>query len=225
MHSLTRDISAEDLAEIYAERDEYRPPGEASIASLPGDLWELIGDHLCLADAASLAFATKTLRERMNAEMVWKQLLVGSNRRERLDFLIRLDKTLPLHLLCSQCATYHPRTQVSRETYKADFVNNPLFVCPKVKESWLPRSKLTYRKELPFAFIQLATRQRNYGALYGIPASSLDRRWRCSESGWTHASRFVVVKGHLLMRIVSQRIAPPNMMDTERRLLLLDRMD
>ena len=225
MHSLTRDISNEDLAEIYAQRDIYRPPGEGSIASLPADLWELIASYVSLADEASITFATKTLRDRLDGRSAWKQLSFAENKKERLDFLFRLDRQMPLHLLCSQCAQFHPRIQPGGEVFKPDFVNNPVFHCPRVKDSWLPRSKITYRREMPFAYVQLATRQRNFGALYGITAAALDRRWRCPESGWTHASRHVVVKGHLLMRVVSQRIAPPNMMDTERRLLLLDRTD
>ena len=225
MHSLTRDISVEDLEEIYATRNVYRPPGEPSIASLPADLWELVAQYLSLADRQSMAFSTKTLRERFGGISVWKQLNAPEEKRSKLDFLYRIDRMMPLHLLCSQCATFHPRIRIGHEILKPDFVNNPLFVCSKVRDSWLPRSKLTFRRELPFAFVQLATRQRNFGALYGIPSSSLDRRWKCPESQWSHAARYVVVKGHLLMRVISQRIAPPNMMDTERRLLILDRTD
>jgi hypothetical protein len=225
MHSLTRDISNEDLAEIYATRDLNRPPGEGSIASLPAGLWELIASFFSLADHASLAASTKTLKERLRGDRVWKELNAKENKKEKLDFLFRLDKEFPLQLLCHQCATFHTRIQPGREVFKADYINNPIFHCPKVRDSWLPRSTLTYRRQMPFAFVQLATRSRNFGALYGIPAASLDRRWKCSESQWTHASRYVVVRGHLLMRIVSQRIAPPGMLDTERRLLLLDRND
>ena len=225
MHSLARDVSVEDLAEIYAQRDVHRPPGEGSIASLPAGLWEVIAGYLGLADEAALAYSTKTLRDRLEGRKPWKRVLDPTNKKEKLDFLFRIDKQMPLHLLCSQCARFHPRIQPGRETFKPDFVNNPVFICPSVKDSWLPRSKLTYKRDMPFAFVQLATRQRRLGALYGITAMSLDRRWKCPESGWTHASRHVIVKGHLLMRIISQKIAPPGMMDTERRLLLLDRTD
>ncbi|KIW04585.1 uncharacterized protein PV09_04334 [Verruconis gallopava] len=225
MHSLTRDRSIEDLAELYMSQNEYRNPGEFSIASLPASLWERIASFLSLADSASLALANSILRARLDGDTLWRKLNNPANKVARLDFLFRLDKYMPLHLLCTPCATFHQRIRMGREQYKADFVANPLYLCPKVYDTWLPRMRLTYGRELPFSFIQLATRQRNFGSLHGIPASSLDRRWKCSASEWSHATRFVVVKGNLLMRVISQCIAPPNMMDTERRMLLLDRMD
>jgi hypothetical protein len=224
MHSLTRDLSNEDLSAVYVN-EPNRPPGEWSIAILPSTLWELVASYMSLADAASLALANTTLRSRLGGYNIWKQLKDPANKKFKLDLLFRLDKHEPLHLLCTPCATYHTRTQFGREQFKNDFVANPLFDCPKVKDSYLPRMRLTYGRELPFGFVQLATRQRHFGAIYGVPASSLDRRWKCAASQWTHASRYVVFKGHLLMRVISQCIAPPNMMDTERRLLLLERQD
>jgi hypothetical protein len=224
MHSLTRDLSNEDLSEVYISQ-AYRPPGEPSVASLPSPLWEIIASYLSLADRASLAFASKTLRNRLGGDSVLKKLNGPADKQAKLDFLFRLDKHMPLHLLCTPCAMYHERIQLGREQLKSDFVANPLFICPRVKDSWLPRMRLTYGRELPFGFIQLATRQWKFGALHGVLASSLDRRWKCTKSQWLHATRFVVVKGHLLMRAISQCIAPPNIMDTERRLLLLERMD
>jgi hypothetical protein len=224
MHTLIRDLSNEDLSEIYVSQ-AFRPPGESSIASLPSSLWELIASYVTLADAASLALASKTLQGRLDGGKLWKQLNDPKNKRVKLDFLFRLDKHMPLHLLCTPCGTYHARIQLGREQLKTDFVNNPLVLCPKVRDTYLSRMRLTYGRELPFGFVQLATRQRNFSALHGILATSLDRRWKCANSQWSHATRFVVVKGHLLVRVISHCVAPPNMMDTERRLLLLERMD
>ena len=195
---------------------------ERMVASLPSDLWTLIASYLSAADVARLAYSTKILRDKLGSTP-FEALRSPENKLELHDFLLHFDSRLPDHLLCYQCSTYHLRTQPRRESLKADFVENPLFACPNVNNSLLPRMRLTYGRELPYSFVQLGMRSHKHSAAHGIPHDSLSRHWKCRDSAWTHRTRYMIHDGHLLVRVVSQAFAPPKLTKTEERHLLYDR--
>ncbi|KAF2810876.1 uncharacterized protein BDZ99DRAFT_561430 [Mytilinidion resinicola] len=195
---------------------------ERMIASLPPDLWKHILSHLDLVSAAALTIASKTLFLKLGTSSL-ATLNAPQNRPSRLRFLQYLDPTLPLHLLCFPCATYHLRLNPGQERLTADYTSTPLFLCPKVHSSVLPRTRLTHARALPLAFVQLVLRAHCYGPTYGIPTATLSRRWNCPHSNWRHATRYMVHRDHLLMRVVSQCIAEPKLTPTGERMLLYSR--
>lgn len=88
----------------------------------------------------------------------------------------------------------------------------------------MPRLRITHGRELPYGWVQLVLRGR-YSIAHGVQPSALERRWKCRDSGWSHRTRYMVHDGRLLMRVVSQAVAPPNstMTATTTRHLLYDR--
>ena len=222
LHSLSRRLSLDSDNETL--REEEREPGEPMIASLPPQLWKRIADLASVSDAAALALSSKTLLDRLG-EGYWKALELPEHRRDKINFLVRLNKDLPGYLLCFPCAKFHLRAQYGEERYKVNYVMNPLFNCPMAQHARLPRMRLTHARELPFAFVQLVTRAKRFGSSYGITADSLGRRWKCSDSQWTHNTRFIIYKGHLLMRVVSTSPAPTDITPTGERMLLFERGD
>ncbi|KAI9932983.1 hypothetical protein ASPWEDRAFT_166635 [Aspergillus wentii DTO 134E9] len=203
---------------------DHRPPGEPVVASLSSELWDLVAEHLNPADVASLAFASKTLRLRLGPGP-WLALRYPENREYRIDFLVHQDRYLPYHLLCFPCAKYHRRTRVGSERLQPADVVNPLFDCPNIRNPQLPppRHRITHGRVLPFTFVQLVTRARRFAPFYGIPPEFLSRRWR--RDGWLHQSRYLIEKGRLLMRVVSQCFAPPDLPPSSQRMLLYSRED
>lgn len=209
-----------DLEVIDHLTDLYR----RQFAALPLDVWERIVSFLSPVDAASLAISTRILLDKLGREPL-HSLNEPENKNNKLAFLHRLDAQHPLYVLCFPCAKFHRRTNPGNEVLKADFVANPLFQCPNVRNSFLPRLRLVHGRELPYSFIQLALRSHRHTPLHGIPHESLSRRWKCKDSGWSHRTRFMVHDGRLLMRVVSQAFARPNaeMTETSQRHLLFDR--
>jgi hypothetical protein len=195
---------------------------ERLIKSLPSDVWKSIAAFLEPADAAHLAIASKTLKEKLGDEPL-KALQRPEMQREKIRFLRHLDQYLPDHLLCFSCGLYHRRTHNGSETLKIDFVNNPVFACPAVYSSYLPRMRITYGRELPYSFIQLTTRHVTHSRHHGIHTDKISRRWRDPTTGWQHSTRFLVHDGRLLMRVRSQVFAPPKLTPTAERNLLYDR--
>jgi len=195
---------------------------ERLIDSLPPDLWKRIASFLNPADAARLAIASKHLFHKFGSEP-FQALNQAGNIHHKHDFLHDMDEDYPQHLLCFPCARYHLRSQPGKETLKANFVNNPLFHCPLVNSSVLPRMRLTHGRELPYGFVQLALRN-HYSSLHGICEDSLARRWRNS-SGWSYTTRYMVHDGRLLLRVVSQMAVPPAavLTKTMERHILYDR--
>ncbi|KAK8207512.1 hypothetical protein IWZ01DRAFT_543749 [Phyllosticta capitalensis] len=210
----------------YTEHDENRKPGEPLVASLSSNLWMKIVDFLQLSDAASLAFATKVLFQKIGPGP-WENLRLEENHQHRAEFLARLDRSMPRHLLCFPCAKFHLRIQPGQETLKPPNILNPLFECPNAQNPLLPpsRLRLTPHRNLPFTFVQLVMRAHRYGPRYGIPCEELFRRWRDPESGWSHQTRYHVVKGHLLLRVLSQSFATPGLPPSGQRTLLFSRED
>src|SRR6266498_2045172 len=136
-----------------------------------------------------------------------------------------MDGCLPNHLFCFPCATFHLRTRIGQERLKADYVSNPLFNCPNVRHSILPRMRLTHGYAFPFAFVQLVVRAHRHSPAHGIPYASVSRRWKCRDSDWSHETRVVIHNGHLLFRSVSKCIALADLPPSEERLLLYSRTD
>lgn len=237
MHGLTHHDSFDSLVDnpstLHKLRDPYfsssqieeivvSPEHERRVAFLPPELWKRIATFLEPADAAHLAFASKTLHEKLGSKP-WDALNLAENRLQRAKFLQHMDRNLPSHLLCFVCATYHVRTQAGKEVLKADYTQNPLFDCPNVKRAVLPRIRLTHGRELPYAYVQLALRADKYSSLHGVQHDKLSRNWKCKDSTWSHRTRYHVHNGHLFVRIISQTIAPPKLTETAERHLLYDR--
>lgn len=195
---------------------------EQMVDNLPSSVWQLIASFLDPADAAYLAIATKKIHRKLGNEPLLA-LRDPENHRHLIRFLNHLDRKLPEHLICFPCGKYHLRLAPGHEKLKADYVNNPVFICPKVFSSYLPRTRLAHGRELPYAYIQLATRHARYGPRYGLSAESLCRKWRDPSSGWTHTTRYAVIDGHLLVRVRSEVFAAPKLTETALRHLLYER--
>ncbi|KAK4545694.1 hypothetical protein LTR36_002648 [Oleoguttula mirabilis] len=195
---------------------------ERLIENLPDELWKRIVSYLNLADAASLALSSKALHRKLGSTPI-DSLNEPQNKHHKIAFLRSMDHKLPRHLFCFPCAKYHLRLKPGKESLKADYVNNPLFVCPAAKSSVLPRMRLTQGRELPYSFVQLALRN-NHSRAHGIDEDSLGRRWKHSESGWSHRTRFMVHDGRLFIRVVSQSFVPPavTLTKTAERHILYD---
>lgn len=225
LHGLTHRDSFEYTNNEQHLPQEMRRPGERMIASLPPRIWELILDNLTLADAANLAFSSKTLL-RLVGIQAWTVLKAAENHQARTDFLLSMDCYLPNHLFCFPCAIYHVRTQRGEERLKPKQVLNPLYNCPNAYARHPlspPPTRLTPRRTLPFPFLQLAIRAHKYTPDYGIRLDSLSRRWK--EEAWSHATRFATHNGHLLLRVTSTCFAAPALPPSGLRLLLYSRED
>lgn len=197
---------------------------EQRVANLPDELWKRITIFMSPMDACNLALSTKTLYRKLGS-LPFNTLNEPENKHHKNAFLYQYDERFPQHLLCFPCGKYHLRLAPGKEVLKMDYVANPLFDCPKVKESVLPRTRLTHGRELPYAFVQLVVRASNYSPKYGIDPEILARKWKCKDSGWLHTTRYMVHDGRLLMRVVSQRFAPPasSLSETGERHILYDR--
>ncbi|KAJ5666027.1 uncharacterized protein N7477_008475 [Penicillium maclennaniae] len=201
--------------------DPNRAPGEGDIAKLSSSLWAQIAWYLDPASAASLAFSSITLYRRLRTLVLEEP----QNHDFKMQFLIGLDISLPHHLLCFQCGRYHRRTQEGAERIRPAQVLNPLFKCPEATNVLNPqaRTRITHGRTLAFPFVQLATRAHRYGPRYGIPVEDMGRRWH--KDGWSHASRFFIHEGRLLMRVTSQAFAAPSLPPSSMRMLLFSRDD
>jgi hypothetical protein len=205
---------------------DTRPPGEAVIASLPPDMWLAIAFYLTPCDAASLAYSSRTLSDRLGPGP-WAALNRPENLREKIRFLGLMDERMPGHLLCFLCGIYHVRTQMGKERLKATSVLNPLYNCGSIGKPGYkpPRTRLTSGHTLPFTFVQLVLRAKKYGSNYGIPLESLGRRYKDPYSEWSHQTRYQIHKGHLLLRVVSRSFASPGLPPSGQRHLLYSRED
>lgn len=157
------------------EQEEHRPPGEKDIAKLSSRLWARIILFLDPADAACLAFTTTALYRRLGPRY-FIALDAPQNRISKLDFLSRLNYSLPHHILCFPCAKYHRRTQEGLERLRPAHVLNPLYNCANAYNSLNPppRHRITHGRLLPFSFVQLVMRARRFGPRYGIPVEDME---------------------------------------------------
>lgn len=212
-----------DLEQAYTIEQLLRFQQQAALLErLPDAIWQRVVGYLDPGSAASLAMTSKSLYRKIGFETMW-QINQPHNRHHKNDFLNHLDLVFPRHLLCFHCTKYHLRLKPGKEMLKIDHVANPIFICPRVRSSVLPRMRLAHGRELPYAFVQLALRGHHHSLNHGITPASLDRHWKCKESTWSHRSRFMIVDGRLAVRIRSQCFAPPDLTDTAQRHLLYDR--
>lgn len=230
LHGLAHVGSFDTMHEAYGVDNPDRLPGEAVISSLSSTIWKLIADNLSLGDAASLAFSSKTLLNRIGRDP-WHALNLEENHREKIEFLVYMDRYLPSHLLCFPCAIYHVRLIPGEERLKATHIINHLFECPNFLTQVAPRTRLTVGHTLPFSFVQLVMRANLYSPSHGIPVETICKRWRDPQLGaqgtgtWSHQSRYYIDKGHLLMRIISQCFPEPDLPISAQRNLLYSRED
>ncbi|KAH8688788.1 hypothetical protein BGW36DRAFT_392178 [Talaromyces proteolyticus] len=213
-----------DPDDVRTVQKDNRPPGEASIASLSPELWFSITDCLDPTTTVCLALSSKTLYRRLGHHPFTK-IARPENFGYKLDFLILLDRCLPHHLLCFPCGKYHRRSQEGQEKLQPAQVLNPVFRCPNERNTLRPqpRHRIAHGRNIPFAFVQLATRAQRFSLRYGISAESLGRRWRSEE--WAMSSRYYIADGRLLMRVTSQRFVSPALKISAKRLLLYSRED
>ena len=241
MHRLAHHDSFDSLLDKPHMRDQLRDPyfssqthgkpklapsgrDELHMASLSNDLWKRIAFYLNPVDAANLAVSSKLLY-RMLGSAPFAALDRSGNKHNKIAFLHQFDSKLPGQLLCFPCAKYHRRSQPGQEVLKVEYVKHPVFACPNVTNSVLPRMRLTHGRELPYSFVQLALRYAKHSSSYGINAADLSRRWKCKDSSWLHRTRYMVHDGRLLMRAISQTFVPPasTLTETAERLILYDR--
>lgn len=214
-----------DAPSNYSAVSSTTTKQEETIYSLSCLIWRRIANFLDPLDAANLAHASKTLRYRLGAEP-WAALDRIGTHKQRVEFLMPMDPMLPQHLFCFLCATFHARVKPGEERLQPSHVLNPVFICPNARKLVLPRARLTHGRELPFAYVQLATRAHCHTPAYGIPLTSLARRWQCKDSEWSHSTRFHIHgNGHLLMRVSSTSYVQPLLQPNEQRLLLYSRSD
>ena len=230
LHSLAPTQSQEDAPILQRmQTHEGTEPGQSVIDRFPEKVWASVIEDLEMADLASLALCCKAFKDMVGTES-WRQLAEEENREQRLKFLPKLDQELPNHLLCFDCAVYHMRTQRGRETLRLANEKNPVYVCPNMSNpnKINPRTRITAGRILPFTFVQMVMRAQRFAPQYGVTIESLSRRYKDKEgsgSDWSHQTRFVVVKDHLLMRVTSQVFAPPGLPPSGERHLLYSRDD
>jgi len=130
-------------------------------------------------------------------------------------------------LLCFPCVIYHVRTMKGQEMLRPTNVSNPLFICPNTfnADKRVSRARLTVGRSLPFPFVQLLVRAHKYSPAHGIPIDSMSRRYKDREGDWSHNTRFVVVNGHLLVRVISSAFAAPALPPAGLRKLLYSHND
>lgn len=220
--------SVEEVASIAPTvYDPSRPDGSAILARASPEIWLLIADFLSPLDVANLSSTCRTMYSRLG-KRPYEVLCNPANRRDRIAFLLPMDRKLPNHLFCFQCAQWHLRMYPGFETLKPAAVLNPLFRCPNSSNSVRPppRLPISEGRTLPFTFVQLSKRAWAYGPAYGIPVQSLARRWKGTHSTWSHESNYhISSNGHILMRIKSQVFVHPGMTPAAKRLLLFNRTD
>jgi hypothetical protein len=209
------------------EYDPFRPDGARLLSRLPIDIWALIADHLSPLDIAHLTMTSRTAYH-LTIRILNPLLRDPVNRTHRQNFLLAMSPTLPNHLFCFPCATWHLRTHPGFESLKPSTVLNPVFHCPNSTNNLYPapRLRLTEGRTLPFTFVQLAKRHWAYGSTYGIPVASLARRWKDTDSPWRHETKYHIHNnGHVLVRIKSSVFVDPGMTPAGKRLLLFSRGD
>ena len=232
LHSLAKKDSNESLLEKarLLALTEPTEPGERIVAKLSRDLWLRVLEDASPSDAASLAHSCKAFRDLLGFEP-WQALNHPDNHRHKIDFLLHMDKHLPRHLFCFECATYHLRTQHGKESLKPANVINPLFECPLVSSPTkkLLRTRLTYGRTLPFSFVQLAIRAHDHSPDHGIDFNTLSRRYKDQQlswyGSWSHQTKYAIFHDHLLVRVTSQIFAPAGLPPSGLRHLLYSRED
>ena len=164
----------------------------ALFTHLPSELWCTIAGNLNPFDAANLALAHPVFRLKLGAYHT--HLSQIQHKQKRAAYLLtHHDHDLPNHLFCFLCNKFHIRAHPGEEKLPLSNELVDVFKCPNAINLPTPRLRLTDKRVLPFAIIQLVMRHHLYGPEYGIPYEPLSRRWVDKESGWSHSIRFVIV--------------------------------
>ncbi|KPI37333.1 uncharacterized protein AB675_10284 [Cyphellophora attinorum] len=208
--------------------DSQTEPGESIVARFTERTWQQVYAYLSDADLAAISFSCKAFHSRLGTEP-FQKLADPDNLAQRYDFLQRLDKTLPGHLLCFDCHRYHKRIAPGEEKLVPINVQSPVYDCPEVgnPNKINPRIRITFDRIMPLTFVQMAMRAHRFGAPYGITMDTISRRYKdkVDDSTWSHQTKFAVVKGHLLMRVMSSCYAPPGLPPAGERHLLYSRQN
>ncbi|RMD41440.1 hypothetical protein DV735_g3701, partial [Chaetothyriales sp. CBS 134920] len=205
--------------------------GQVVVDKLPRSIWNLVLELLPTADKAALSLSCHAFQRLTGTEPLAELALPDEEYfREKLSFLPRVDRQFPHHLLCFDCGVYHVRTQRGSEALQPNKVLNPLYNCPNLTnpKKINPRIRITFTRNLPLTFVQLTMRAHRFSPEYGIHPDSLSRRYKDREhvgSTWSHQLKFLVVKGHLLMRVTSQTFAPAGLPPAGERHLLYSQED
>ena len=230
LHALgLTDSTAQVPILMRMQSHEGTEPGESIISRLPENVWTDVYGRLSDADLAAMSFSCKPFHQRLDGEARFHKLTLEENLSQKYDFLQRLDKMLPGYLLCFDCQKYHKRVSPGEEKLVPVNVQSPVYDCPEVgnPNKINPRIRLTFDRILPLTFLQMAMRAEKFGAEYGIMLDTLSRRYKdkVEDSTWSHQTKFVVVKGHLLMRIMSSCYAPAGLPPAGERHLLYSRQN
>jgi hypothetical protein len=231
MHAFTFNETMDTIDEkVYEETLDYdysKPDGTAMLSGVSPEVWLNIASFLTPFDVCNLSSTCRTMYTRLGSHP-HKLLVDPANRGHRLNFLLAMDHKMPRHLFCFPCAQWHLRIQPGSETLKPHHVLNPLFDCPNQTNIHRPppRLRITDGRTLPFAFVQLVRRSWAFGPEFGIKHQTLARRWKDPYSEWTHESMYHVTdKGHVMMRIKSQRYVEGGMTAAAKRMALFSRGD
>lgn len=213
LHSLGLQDDGEDWsAQSYSRtREDPDQSGEVVLSKLTPELWKEILEYLTPSDLASLAMTCKAFFELLGPD-TWVTLRHPHHHRHRVRFLSHMDHHMPHHLLCFACGTYHRRIQVGEEILKPTNIHNPIFNCPHVSNpsKRVSRIRLTSGRTLPFTFVQLVLRAHRFSPSHGIPLLELGRRYKDSSPyPWSHNTRYAIINGHLLIRVISTCFPPP----------------
>lgn len=228
LHSLGHNDSHERLPQfarfVNCESLQVQT-GQELLNRLPMKLWIPIFDTLSLADQASLSFTCKALREHLVSYET--ELALPENSSERIDFLLRLDSTVPDHLFCFACNVYHRRLNPQKEVLRPTNIANPVFQCPHAQNvrKYVSRIRITSGRRLPFTFAQLVMRGYHNTPAHGISIDSLSKRYRDPQNQWSHITRYAIVNGHLLMRVISTSFAAPGLPPAGLRQLLYNNQE
>jgi hypothetical protein len=231
MHAFTFNEEMDTIDEkVYEESLNYDPSkrdGTAMLSGVSPEVWLHVATFLTPLDVCNLSSTCRTMYTRLGSHP-HRLLLDPANRPDRLNFLLAMDHKLPRHLFCFPCAQWHLRIQPGFETLKPHHVLNPLFDCPNQTNVHRPppRLRISDGRTLPFAFVQLARRSWAFGPEFGIKHQTLARRWKDPYSEWKHESMYHVTdKGHVLMRVKSQRYVEGGMTAAAKRMMLFSRGD
>ncbi|RMZ81740.1 hypothetical protein DV738_g2123, partial [Chaetothyriales sp. CBS 135597] len=211
--------------------EEGTEDGQVVVDKLPRSVWNTVLGLLSTADKAAFSLSCHAFQRLTGTEPLAELALPGETSvSEKLSFLPRIDRQLPRHLLCFDCGVYHLRTQRGAEALQPAKVLNPLYNCPNISNpnKINPRIRITFTRNLPLPFVQLTMRAHRFSPEYGIHPDSLARRYKDREhvgSTWSHQLKFLIVKGHLLMRVTSQTFAPAGLPPAGERHLLYSQED
>ncbi|KAI9724270.1 MAG: hypothetical protein M1828_003694 [Chrysothrix sp. TS-e1954] len=198
------------------------------MTTLPTELLLNIARYLDPFAAAHFCFSNRELSRRLGPEC-YPALDDPENRDAKLRFLSLMDISMPDHLLCPQCTTFHFRQHHSR-ALKADAIaHRPVVQCPRSLHA--PTARITADRKLRFLLAHSVMRSHRLGPKFGLPVQSLRHAWTTDISAWTcaykwsHKLRAIIDQDHLIIRVTSRATVQSNLTLCQKRLLLYSRED